>query len=59
MKEIIIKTEDDLDTIQQWNISQNHTKKWGAIKGKHSCTYLFMHEDKVEVLRWLSENWNK
>lgn len=59
MKEIVIKTEEDLETIQQWNISQNHTKRWGAIKGKYSCTYSFMHEDKREVLKWLAENWNK
>jgi hypothetical protein len=48
---------EDMEHLLAWNISQNHTKRWGCIKGKYSCTYSFMHEDKNEVIKWLVENY--
>jgi hypothetical protein len=56
---IEIENIEDLETLLKWNVSQNHTKRWGCIYGKTSCTYSFMHEDKEEVLKWLAENYNK
>lgn len=53
-----INNEKDLEILLTWNISQNHTKRWGCIQGKYSCTYQFMHEDKKEVLKWIAENYN-
>jgi hypothetical protein len=48
---------EDLDNLLSWKISQNHTKNWGCIKGKYSCTYSFMHKDKNEVIKWLVKNY--
>jgi hypothetical protein len=48
---------EDLDSLLSWKISQNHTKNWGCIKGKYSCTYSFMHKDKNEVIKWLINNY--
>lgn len=48
---------EDLEHLLAWNISKNHTGRWGAIKGIISCTYSFMHEDKNEVIKWVSENY--
>jgi hypothetical protein len=55
---IEIETLEDLELLLNWRISQNHTHRWGAIRDKFNSTYSFMHEDKNEVLKWLSENWN-
>lgn len=49
---------ENMERLLEWNVSHNHTKRWGCIKGKHSCTYSFMHEDKNEVLKWLVENYH-
>jgi hypothetical protein len=54
---IEVSSLEDLEHLLSWNISQNHTKKWGSIKGRYSCTYSFMHEDKNEVLKWLAKNY--
>jgi len=48
---------EDIDALIIWNISQNHTGLWGAIKGRSSMTYRFQHEDREEVLKWLVENY--
>jgi hypothetical protein len=50
---------EDLEHLLAWNITQNHTERWGCIKGKTSRTYSFMHEDKNEVLKWLLGNYRK
>lgn len=57
--EIDINTIEDLETLLSWNISKNHTGRWGAIQGKVSRSYSFMHEDKEEVLKWLIKNYNQ
>ena len=47
----------DLEHLISWNLSENHTKRWGVIKGKCSCTYSFMHKNKNKVLEWLKTNY--
>jgi len=59
MGKLEIQTVEDLDLLLSWNISKNHTERWGAIQGKISRSYAFMHEDKDEVLKWIAENYNK
>ena len=50
---------NNLENLLEWNMSQNHTKIWGCIKGQYSRTYSFMHYDKIEVIKWILENHDK
>lgn len=54
---LIIESIEDLEKLLEWNVSQNHTKRYGCIKGTHSRSYNFMNEDKNEVLNWLILNY--
>lgn len=54
--ELICESLEDFEELIAWNLSQNHTKRYGVIKGRFSRTYSFMHKDKNEVLRWLVKN---
>ena len=57
MEVLVLLNESDLEILLQWNVSKNHTERWGCIQGKYSCAYQFMHEDKNEVLKWLAKNY--
>ena len=48
---------NDLQLFLSWNVSKNHTGRWGCIQGVYSRQYSFMHEDINEVLKWLLENY--
>jgi hypothetical protein len=50
-------TIDDVKKLTCFNVSKNHTDRWGVIFGTHTITYSFMHEDKDEVYKWILENY--
>lgn len=50
-------TIEEITEFLSWNISKNHTGRWGCIKGTFSRTYSFMHEDKEEVVKWILKNY--
>lgn len=54
---VTCSSREDLEHLIAWNLSKNHTERYGVIKGKYSRTYSFMHEDKNKVLDWLIENY--
>ena len=55
---LVVVSLEDMEHLLAWNISKNHTDRWGCIKGKISCNYSFMHEDKNEVIKWVVENYH-
>jgi hypothetical protein len=57
MKKVELTTEL-IERLAMFNISKNHTGKWGYIVGKHSCTYNYMHRDKQKVLEHLRDNYD-
>lgn len=54
---VTCSSREDIEHLIAWNLSKNHTERYGVIKGKYSRTYSFMHEDKNKVLDWLAENY--
>jgi len=56
--EINDKNINIIESLMQWKISKNHTGLWGCIKGIYSRNYEFMHEDKVEVIKYIIKNEN-
>ena len=50
---------EDLEHLISWNLTKNHTDRYGVIKGRHSATYSYMNEDKEEVLKWLKDNYRQ
>ena len=50
-------TTELVEKLAMFNVSKNHSGKWGYIVGKHSCTYSFMHKDKQKVLEHLRDNY--
>ena len=56
---LICNSFEDLEELISWNLSKNHTERFGVIKGIYSRTYSYMNEDKGEVLKWLKENYKR
>ena len=50
---------EDLEHLISWNLTKNHTDRYGVIKGRHSANYAYMNEDKEDVLKWLKDNYRQ
>ena len=50
-------TIDLINKLTQFTVKQNHTKKWGVLVGRHSATFVYMHEEKEECLKHIRYNY--
>ena len=54
MKEL---TTELVEKLAMFTVKKNHTGRWGALVGRYSATYVFMHEDKQKVLEHIRDNY--
>ena len=47
-----------VEKLAMFTVKKNHTGHWGALVGRHSATFVFMHEDKKKVLEHIRDNYD-
>ena len=50
-------TTELIEKLSMFTVQKNHTGRWGALVGRHSATFVFMHEDKQKVLEHIRDNY--
>lgn len=50
-------TTELVEKLSMFSVKKNHTNRWGVLVGRHSATFVFMHEDKQECLKHIRDNY--